>query len=57
MIRSVQRALQAEGFYKGPIDGIWGIESKSAVRAYQRAKGLPVAGLISLATMESLGIY
>ncbi len=56
MIRSVQRALQAEGFYKGPIDGIWGIESKSAVRAYQRAKGLPVAGL-SVATMESLGIY
>jgi len=56
MIRAVQRALKAEGYYHGPIDGIWGAESKTAVRAYQKAKGLPVAGL-SVATMESLGIY
>jgi len=41
MIRSVQRALQAEGFYRGPIDGIWGSESQAAVRAYQKARGLP----------------
>ena len=56
MIRSVQRALKNQGYYHGPIDGVWGTESRSAVRAYQRAKGLPVAGL-SVATMESLGIY
>jgi peptidoglycan hydrolase-like protein with peptidoglycan-binding domain len=56
MIREVQRALKAEGFYNGPIDGIWGTASRSAVRTYQKAKGLPVAGL-SMATMESLGIY
>jgi regulator of extracellular matrix RemA (YlzA/DUF370 family) len=56
MIREVQRALKAEGFYNGPIDGIWGTSSRSAVRTYQKAKGLPVAGL-SMATMESLGIY
>jgi len=56
MIRSVQRALKAEGFYNGPIDGIQGAETNAAIRAYQKAKGLPVAGL-SIATMESLGIY
>jgi regulator of extracellular matrix RemA (YlzA/DUF370 family) len=55
-IRSVQRALKSQGFYHGPIDGVWGSESRSATRAYQKAKGLPVAGL-SVATMESLGIY
>ncbi|HHD80912.1 MAG TPA: peptidoglycan-binding protein, partial [Campylobacterales bacterium] len=44
------------GYYRGPIDGVWGAESRSAVRDYQKAKGLPVAGL-SLATMQSLGIY
>ncbi len=54
-IMKVQRALKAAGYYHGPIDGVWGSESKAATRAYQRAKGLPVAGL-SIATMDSLGL-
>ncbi len=56
MIRKVQEALKNQGYYHGPIDGVWGAESKNAVRAYQKAKGLPVAGL-SVAVMRSLGIY
>jgi len=56
MIMNVQRALKSAGFYRGPIDGVWGSASRSATRAYQKAKGLPVAGL-SVATMESLGLY
>jgi len=55
-IQRVQQALKAAGYYNGPIDGIWGSASKAGTRAYQRAKGLPVAGL-SVATMESLGLY
>ncbi|HHH19583.1 MAG TPA: peptidoglycan-binding protein, partial [Campylobacterales bacterium] len=55
-IRKVQEALKSQGYYKGPIDGVWGAESRSATRAYQKANGLPVAGL-SVATMESLGLY
>jgi len=55
-IRKVQEALKSEGFYKGPIDSVWGASSRAATRAYQKAKGLPVAGL-SVATMQSLGIY
>ena len=53
--RDVQKALKSAGHYNGPIDGIWGSESRSATRAYQKAKGLPVAGL-SVATMQSLGL-
>ena len=56
MIRNVQKALKNAGYYNGPIDGIWGSASRSAVRSYQKAKGLPVAGL-SVATMQSLGLY
>jgi peptidoglycan hydrolase-like protein with peptidoglycan-binding domain len=56
MIGRVQQALKAEGYYKGPIDRVWGSASRAATRAYQKAKGLPVAGL-SVATMESLGLY
>ena len=56
MITRVQEALQSAGFYNGAIDGVWGSDSRSATRAYQKSKGLPVAGL-SVATMESLGLY
>ena len=56
MVINVQNALKSAGYYNGPIDGIWGSASKAAIRAYQKAKGLPVAGL-SVATMESLGLY
>ncbi len=56
MIRNVQKALRAAGHYNGPIDGVWGSASRSATRSYQKAKGLPVAGL-SVATMQSLGLY
>jgi peptidoglycan hydrolase-like protein with peptidoglycan-binding domain len=56
MIGRVQQALKAEGYYKGPIDRVWGSASRAATRSYQKAKGLPVAGL-SVATMESLGLY
>ena len=55
-IQRVQRALRDAGFYRGPIDGIWGSASRTATRAYQKAKGLPVAGL-SVATMQTLGLY
>ena len=55
-ISRVQTALQSAGYYHGPIDGVWGSASKAATRSYQKAKGLPVAGL-SVATMESLGLY
>jgi len=55
-IQRVQQALKNAGYYHGAIDGIWGSSSRTATRNYQKAKGLPVAGL-SVATMESLGLY
>ena len=56
MVRNVQKALRAAGHYNGPIDGILGSASRAGIRSYQKAKGLPVAGL-SVATMQSLGLY
>jgi hypothetical protein len=37
----VQLRLQSLGFYKGQVDGMWGLGSKSALRAWKRSKGLP----------------
>lgn len=39
-IKQVQRNLQAQGLYHGPIDGIRGPKTKQALAAYQRNHGL-----------------
>ena len=57
IIKKVQRALQFQGFYNGEINGLWNMESKSAARAYQKAKGLAVTNKLSIETMKSLAIY
>lgn len=36
-IQALQRRLQAQGFYRGPIDGNWGPQTQAAVEAAQRA--------------------
>jgi len=55
-IKKIQQALKFQGFYFGSIDGIWTLEGKNAIRAYQKANGLSVTRL-SIETMKSLGIY
>ncbi len=54
-VESLQRALQKAGYSPGKIDGVIGSKTRSALEAYQRAKGLPVGGL-TLDTLKSLGV-
>ena len=54
-LKSVQNALQKEGLYQGPIDGITGPLTKEAIKAYQQANGLAVGGLTH-ETLKALGI-
>ena len=42
------------GYKVGPIDGIYGSQTRAAVKAYQKKKGLPTGGL-TLETVRSLG--
>ena len=39
-----QRALARLGFDPGPVDGVWGRNSRKALRAFQKAAGLEVNG-------------
>jgi hypothetical protein len=55
MVRDIQRALDRAGHSPGPIDGIIGPQTASAVRSFQKAKGLPTGGL-TVATLDALGI-
>jgi len=55
-IMEIQKALQAAGFYTGPIDGGLGPNTMAAVTAYQQAKGLRADGYLSVETIKALGI-
>lgn len=41
-IQALQRRLQAQGFYRGPIDGNWGRQTQAAVEAAQRTDSVSV---------------
>jgi len=44
LVTLIQRNLSREGYDIGPIDGLMGPQTRSAIRAYQQANGLPVDG-------------
>ena len=50
MMKDVQRALRSAGFNPGPIDGIYGRQTMSALKSFQSSRGLSTNGL----TTESL---
>jgi hypothetical protein len=55
MIRGVQNALARSGHDPGPIDGIIGHRTFSALKSYQKSKRLSEGGL-TFETIKSLGI-
>jgi len=48
--------LTAHGESSGGVDGIFGADTLAAVKSYQSDNGLPVTGVVDLATRTSLGI-
>lgn len=55
IVSDLQKALGANGFSPGPVDGIIGPKTMSAVHAYQKAKGLSSGGL-TMETLKALGV-
>ncbi|MCI4643782.1 MAG: peptidoglycan-binding protein [Hyphomonadaceae bacterium] len=54
-IRRIQAELAVRGFNPGPIDGILGPRTMTALRTYQRDQGL-IEGLLTVETLSRLGI-
>jgi len=54
-IAGLQVALRAYGFYLGPIDGVSGSGTATAVRAFQRSSKLAVDGIPGSTTRRELG--
>lgn len=53
-VRALQILLKGRGYNCGNADGVFGSNTDSKVRAYQKAKGLEVDGIAGPATMGSL---
>jgi peptidoglycan hydrolase-like protein with peptidoglycan-binding domain len=54
-VAALQVALQARGFYPGPIDGIKGPATRRAIRQVQRRARLRVDGVVRRSTRVALG--
>ena len=52
-----QTKLKRWGYYKGSIDGIYGSQTVSAVKYFQRKNGLTVDGIAGKNTLAAMGIY
>ncbi|MBV8176019.1 MAG: peptidoglycan-binding protein [Verrucomicrobia bacterium] len=52
--KAVQAALARRGYYRGPVDGAMGSETRSAIRSFQAHEGLPVTGQVDGRLMRAL---
>ncbi len=55
-VRALQARLGSLGFYSGPVDGVWGAGTETAVQNFQRARGLQPDGLLGPGTVTALGL-
>lgn len=56
-VKQMQRALKNAGFYKGSIDGKMGPQTKAAITAFQKARGLKADGVAGKRTQVELRKY
>jgi N-acetylmuramoyl-L-alanine amidase len=53
---AVQERLRRTGYYRGPVDGVWGSGTRIALERFQRDRRLLVTGEPSRDTMAALGL-
>ena len=55
-VKTLQTKLKNWGYYKGSIDGIFGSQTREAVKYFQRKNGLKVDGIVGKRTAQALGM-
>jgi len=53
-VHKLQEKLTALGYAPGPIDGVYGVATASALQAFQRAHALDADGIVGAATRKAL---
>lgn len=56
IVKRVQIALLAQGFFNGPITGTVGPVTRAALRQFQTSRGLEATGTITPATLDALKV-
>ena len=55
-VRKIQQKLKNWGYYTGAVDGIYGTQTRDAVKYFQRKNGLTVDGIAGKKTLAAMGI-
>ncbi len=55
-VRTIQQKLKNWGYYTGSVDGIYGAQTRNAVRYFQSKNGLSVDGIVGAKTASKMGI-
>ena len=55
-VRTIQEKLKRWGYYSGSVDGIYGSQTVSAVKSFQKKNGLTVDGIAGTQTLKAMGI-
>jgi Putative peptidoglycan binding domain len=55
-VAAAQEQLAGQGYYRGEIDGIFGVETRRAIMRYQGGHGLRVTGNLNTDTLHALGL-
>ncbi len=55
-VRQIQTKLKELGYYRGSVDGIYGIATQKAVRAFQKNCGITADGIVGPKTLKYLGL-
>ena len=55
-VKKIQQRLKNWGYYKGAVDGIYGVQTKKAVILFQRKNGLVADGIVGNKTLKAIGI-
>ena len=56
VVTQIQQKLTDWGYYRGPIDGVYGSKTEAAVRYFQEKNGLAVDGKAGAQTLKAMGI-
>ncbi|MYF28897.1 MAG: VWA domain-containing protein [Gammaproteobacteria bacterium] len=56
-VERLQTALQDEGHYAGPVDGLYSAAVETSIKAFQADNSLTVDGIAGPVTMQKLGLY
>jgi peptidoglycan hydrolase-like protein with peptidoglycan-binding domain len=55
-VRNLQSRLRNLGFYRGPVDGLWGPGTQTSIERFQQGRGLQATGQLNPATAQALGL-